>query len=417
VEAAVTEFAQNGAIVTLHRLGFDRAATIEAELEEFARTRRIALVLPCLYEELSRPALRGIVEDLRHAHYLDRVVVSLGRTPEGGFEVARKFFAGLPQRVTILSNDSPRLEALYSALGREGLDISTDGKGRAYWIGCGYLLACGDCDVIAAHDCDITTYGPELLARLCYPLAHPELQFEFVKGYYARVGTGGMHGRVTRLFVTPLLRAVQSVFGPSPVLTYLDSFRYPLAGEFGMTANLAQLTSVPADWGLEIGMLTEVYNNCELTGICQTELCDRYDHKHKPLGDDDCESGLLKMCVDTGRSLLGTLAEEGVTVTAAGWRELVTTYRQIAYDMVGHYFADAAINGLAFARAREEAIVSTFCGALKTACERHVARLARPPLLPGWAHVTAALPDFRERLIEAVDLDSALEARASCGMG
>jgi glucosyl-3-phosphoglycerate synthase len=413
----VAEFAQNGTIVTLHRLGFDRAATIDGELEAFARTRKIALVLSCFYDELSRPALRAIVDDLRNARYLDRIVVSLGRVPEGGLEAARRFFSGLPQPVTILWNDGPRLAALYSALGREGFDISTDGKGRAYWIGCGYLLARGDCDVVAAHDCDITTYGPELLARLCYPLAHPELQFEFVKGYYARIGGNGMHGRVSRLFVTPLIRAVRSLCGPSAVLTYLDSFRYPLAGEFAMTSNLAQLTSVPADWGLEIGMLTEVYNNCELTGICQTELCDRYDHKHKPLGADDCESGLLKMCVGVGRSMLGTLAEEGVTPTAAGWRELVTTYRQVAYDMVGHYFADAAINGLAYARAREEALVSAFCGALKTACERHMARLMPPPLLPGWAHVTSALPNFHERLIEAVDLDGAFEARASCGMG
>ena len=413
----MAEFAQNGAIVTLHRLGGERASAIEAELEYFARNRRIALVLPCLFDELSRPALKSIVKGLTPVRYLDRIVVSLGRTPPGGLQIAQRYFSALPQDLTIVWNDGPRMEALYRALGREGLDVGCDGKGRAYWIACGYLLARGDCDVIAAHDCDITTYGPELLARLCFPLAHPDLGFEFVKGYYARLGNHEMHGRVTRLFVAPLIRAAQTIVGPSPILSYLDSFRYPLSGEFAMTADLARRTNVPADWGLEIGMLMEVYHNCELTGICQTELCDRYDHKHQGLGNWDCETGLLKMCVDIARSLLTTLAEQGMAVTVAGWRELVATYRRVAAEMVGHYYADAAINGLTFERAREEALVSAFAVALETACERHVARVARTPLLPGWGHVSSAMPHFGEWLLEAVEQDSGCEEGLSCGTG
>jgi glucosyl-3-phosphoglycerate synthase len=404
----VAELAQDGAIVTLHRLGSDRASAIEAELETFARTRRIALILPCLFDELSRPPLKAIVADLAHVRYLDRVVVSLGRTPPGGLQAAEQYFSTLPQPVSIVWNDGPRVEALYRRLEHEGLDAGRHGKGRAFWIASMYLLARGDCDVIAAHDCDITTYSSELLARLCFPLAHPEFEFEFAKGFHARNTGGEAYGRVTRLFVTPLIRAVQTVMGPSPLLAYLESFRHPLAGEFAMSTSLARLTSVPSD-GLEIGMLTETYYNCELSGICQTELAARYDDRHDTVGPD-CESGLLKLCVDIARSLFETLAQDGMTLTARGWRELVACYRDVAADLVGRYHADAAINGLRFDRRCEETLIASFAEALQTACSRHLAHLARAPLLPSWAHITSAIPAFSEWLEEAVEMDSSWSA-------
>jgi glucosyl-3-phosphoglycerate synthase len=356
-----------------------------------------------------------IVGDLARVRYLDRIVVSLGQTPPGGLQTAQQYFAALPQPVSIVWNDGPRIKALYQRLRHEGLEAGCDGKGRAFWIAAMYLLARGDCDVIAAHDCDITTYSSELLARLCFPLAHPDFEFEFAKGYYARMGGGEMYGRVTRLFVTPLIRAAQTVMGPSPILTYLESFRYPLAGEFGMKAGLAKVTSIPSDWGLEIGMLTETYYNCSLSGICQTELTERYDHKHQGVGPD-CDSGLLRMCVDIARSLLETMSAEGMALTLRGWRDLVSSYRAAATELVGRYQADAAINGLTFARAREETLIASFADALQTACERHLARLARAPLLPCWTHVTSAIPAFGEWLEQAVALDSQREVALSYGV-
>ena len=91
----------------------------------------------------------------------------------------------------------------------------------------------GDCGVIALHDCDIVNYDRQLLARLCYPVVHPHLGFEFCKGYYARV-TERMHGRVSRLFMTPLIRSMEGMAPGAGFLRFLDSFRYPLAGEFAM---------------------------------------------------------------------------------------------------------------------------------------------------------------------------------------
>ena len=53
--------------------------------------------------------------------------------------------------------------------------------------------------------------------------------------------TDRINGPVARLYLTPLLRSLKTIFGHLPVLYFLDSFRYPLAGEFAMSATLAGL--------------------------------------------------------------------------------------------------------------------------------------------------------------------------------
>ena len=93
------------------------------------------------------------------------------------------------------------------------LDIGLQGKGRGCWTAFGYVLARNHSQVIALHDCGITSYNREYLARLCYPIANPNLGYEFCKGYYSRV-TDRLHGRVTRLFITPMIRSLQQLVGP-----------------------------------------------------------------------------------------------------------------------------------------------------------------------------------------------------------
>ena len=269
----------------------------------------------------------------------------------------------------------------------------------------GFVLAGGESDIIAVHDCDITTYSRELLARLCFPVASPHLGFEFAKGYYSRTSRK-MHGRVTRLFMTPLIRTLASLVGWLPVLVYLDSFRYALAGECAMTADLARVNRIPPDWGLEVGVLAEVYRNCALKRICQTELCGNYDHKHQEVAAGDPGRGLVRMCVDITRTLLRTLAAEGVVFTNGMFRTLLVEYVRIAEEMVDKYQADAAINSLHFDRHEEEAIVAAFSGGLKVACERYGNDPLGVPLVPNWNRVTSAIPDFFDRLRDAVEADN-----------
>ncbi|HSK10355.1 MAG TPA: hypothetical protein VK911_12325 [Vicinamibacterales bacterium] len=407
----MADFYQTGVVATLHRLESANLERIEEELLAFGETQRIALVLPALYGEFTRPAMPHIIDELRHVRYLHEVVVSLGRASAREFEKAREMLSVLPQKVSVLWNDGPGIRGLYDLLGRANLPVGEDGKGRSCWMAYGYLLATNACEVIALHDCDITTYNRELLARLCYPVANPNLGFEFSKGFYSRVGVK-MHGRVTRLFVTPLIRTLERLVGQLPLLVYLDSFRYALAGEFAMRSDLARVTRIPSDWGLEVGMLAEVYRNCALKRICQTELCSNYDHKHQDLNAGDSTRGLGKMCVDIAQNLLRTLAAEGAVFTEGLFRTLSVQYIRMAQDTINRYHADAAINGLIFDRNEEESTVMAFAEGLKLACQRYMDDPLGAPLIPNWNRVVSAIPGFFEQLEATVAADNARPAMA-----
>jgi glucosyl-3-phosphoglycerate synthase len=197
--------------------------------------------------------------------------------------VAAKTDAALEQR--------PRMQALFRKLEDAELSPGESGKGRNVWICFGYALASEKARMVAVHDCDIITYNRELLARLCYPVAHPALGFDYCKGYYARV-TDKLNGRVMRLLVTPLLRALRTIIGQHPYLVYMDTFRYPLAGEFAMDMDLVRRVRIPHDWALEMGLLAEVFRNSAPRAICQSELCENYDHKHQELSPRDMDKGL-----------------------------------------------------------------------------------------------------------------------------
>ena len=216
------DFHQSGAITTLHRLGGPGVERLERELLHYNRARPVALVLPCLFSEIGGPALKGIIDALTGVPYLQQVVVSLsGPGDRDDYEAMRQAFSGVRTigraGATLLWNAGPRVDALYRRLREEGLDPGEDGKGRSTWLAYGYVLATGVSRVIAVHDCDIRDYRRELLARLCYPTANPHLHYEFAKGYYARA-TDRLYGRVTRLFMTPLLRALKAVLGSIPLL-------------------------------------------------------------------------------------------------------------------------------------------------------------------------------------------------------
>jgi glucosyl-3-phosphoglycerate synthase len=401
----MADFHQTGVVATLHRLETGNLDTLERELQVIAGRRAIALVLPCLFAEFSRPAIRHIIEELRHVRYLDTIVVSLGKATREQLLQARRAFEGLPQKIRIIWNDGPSMHALYALLRDSGVDAGEDGKGRSCWIAYGYLLAEGRADVIAAHDCDITTYSRELLARLCYPVASPELDFAFAKGYYARVGTA-MNGRVTRLFVAPIIRALQATLGSLRVLEYLHSFRYPLSGEFAMKAELAQVTRLPGNWGVEIGALAEAYRHCHTGRICQTELCGTYDHKHQVVSAANPGQGLFRMSVDIGATLLRALAGEGVAMSEAQARALIVRYVRDAEDEIDAYAADARINSLVFDRHGEEDMVAVFARGLRIAIGRHLEDPLAVPLMPSWRRVAAAVPGVFEILRSAVEEDS-----------
>ncbi len=405
----MSDFYQNGVVTVLHRLGQPNLPQLESELERHARHNPIALVLPSLYAELERPALKGIVEQLKEVRYLNEIVVALGNASALEFRRAKEYFKVLPQNVRIVWVDGPRIQDILKTLSGQDVEIGLPGKGQSCWLAFGYVLARGQSNVVALHDCDILSYHREYLARLCYPLTNPNLSYDFCKGYYSRV-TDRMHGRVTRLFITPLVRSLQKVVGAQPLLTFFDSFRYPLAGEFAMVRDLAWINRIPGDWGLEVGVLAEVYRNCALRRICQVDIADAYEHKHQTLSAENPEAGLHKMCVDITKSVFRNLASEGVVLAEGELKTLRATYLQAAQEAIRRYEDDAAINSLKFDRHQERSAVEVFLAGIRSASEVFVKDPLGVPMISDWSRVTAAVPDAFARLLEAVEEDHAWQA-------
>jgi glucosyl-3-phosphoglycerate synthase len=401
----MSDFFQNGEITTFHKLKQRDLQELERELEEACQHRPVSLVLPYIPIELQGAGLPRIAKQLQAVGYLKNVIVTVGRASIEDFRDARRFFSGLPQKPKLIWCTGPRMQAIYDRLKEEGIDVGEDGKGRSAWIAYGYILALENSQVIALHDCDIVTYERELLARLCYPVAHPNIGFEFCKGYYSRV-TDQLHGRVTRLFVSPLLRALKATLGPNPFLDYLDSFRYILAGEFAMDIELARRLRIPGDWGIEVGVLAEVHRNCVLSRVCQVDLSDSYEHKHQPLTLEDPDQGLLKMGTDIAKCLFRNLASRGYILTHEFFISLKSCYLRIAQDFITRYEHDSAINGLKYDRHREVSQSEAFLRCIESASQQFLQTPLEVPYIANWNRVASAVPSIFSMLLEAVDADS-----------
>ena len=76
----------------------------------------------------------------------------------------------------------------------------------------GLYSSLGDTEAIALHDCDIITYDRNLLARLVYPVANPDLILTFVKVIIQEFQKKGPR-KSSKITVTPLLRALEKTIG------------------------------------------------------------------------------------------------------------------------------------------------------------------------------------------------------------
>lgn len=403
----MSDFFQNGAITTLHRLSGDRLAAMEKELVSFSKQRAMGLVLPSLFSELEGPALKNIVDEISNVPYLNEIIIGLDNADEKQFEHAREFFSRLPQKHKILWNDGPRLRELNYRLANEKLAPRELGKGRNVWYCYGYAIASGQSDAVALHDCDILTYNRDLLARLFYPVANPAFNYQFCKGYYYRVAENKINGRVCRLLVTPLIRSLKQVIGSMDYLDYLDSFRYALSGEFATRIDTIKELRIPSDWGLEIGVLSEIYRNQSPNHICQVEIADAYDHKHQILSPEDVDLGLNKMSLDIAKAIYRKLATQGVVFSKEIFRTLKATYYREALDTIEAYYGDACINGLDFDRHLEEQSVELFAQNIIQAGDTFLEKPKETPFMSSWNRVVSAVPEILQDLYEAVEADNA----------
>jgi len=418
----MTDFHQEPQITTLHALheAFDRyeyLKRLERKLESHAKQDHMCLLLPSLFSEIGNAeVLDRIVERIAEVRYLRSVAVALGGAPnEEQYREAQAYFRRLERSdcsVRVVWVDGPRVQGLLRELTARGIPTGVQGKGQSVWVTLGYLFARGEANTIALHDCDIVTYDRSLLGRLIEPVANPNNAFQFCKGYYARISPTerSMKGRVTRLFVTPFVDTMSRVMSNQGLpelqrfFEYHRGFKYPLAGEFCFTSDLARGLNMAYDWGLEVATLSQVYDQLTRRQVAQIDLAANYEHKHQELSADDTSKGLHRMVVDIAKFYLTYMRSHGVPLDDAYVDMLLHTYYQTALTYVRKYSYDADVNDLAYDLYQEEAAAGHFRGFLWDAWMQTKGP-QEAKLIPSWNRVAYSFPEVYERLFDAVEAD------------
>ena len=408
------DFFQNGLFVTLHDFGSWKSE-IDSLLPELPSSEKsTAVLIPALYSEFEKPAMARIISELDKCSYLQYAIVALyAETWEQYIDAYRRLCV-LPQTVLPMWCNGPRVMKLFKQLREEpnGVDITgfPEGKGLSVWkaLGLATMLA----DYICLHDADILTFDRTYPAKLLFPLLK-NYGISYSKAYYTRLYQGHFMGRVVRLWVFPLLYALQEMHPSSHLLRFLRGFRYPLSGEFAITSDMAMNLQIPPHWGLEIGMLCEVYRNVVPLRVCQVDL-GFFDHKHQKVGSSDDE-GLRKMCRDIAIVLFGALQrEEHIIFTGDYLATLEELYEVTAKRILHSYAIDASFNDFPYDRAAEESLVDQFLEVLGK-LHKDFATISLKEYrksLPNWRRINAIDITFRQQLQEAVsaDLEDARQA-------
>jgi glucosyl-3-phosphoglycerate synthase len=393
------DFHQPILLPTLHHLADAELAEREALMKKLAKEKPVALVIPALFAEIERKALPHMLKQLSAVPYVTHVVFSMNDMSAAAYDKARRFFArrlpDLPH--TVLWNDGPQLDVIHQEVAKLGGGKRIHGKGANVWMAIAHLLANGHRGVIACHDSDILNYDREMLWRLCLPVAHPEMDYVFAKSYYGRV-RGRMYGRVTRLLVFPLLQALREVFGSTPLLRFLAMCRYPLSGEFAADSQFLGKMGLSADWGLEIGMLCDVFRQTPAERFCQVDLGGNFDHKHQHLsydadGTPDPGSGLAKMAREVTRALMSHLWNDlGFSAEPRKLERLADAYLATARVLLTRYSHETIFNGLESFSAEEHKTVKAFAGIIRHVAGESLANRPAAAILPPWEAVLERLP-------------------------
>lgn len=353
------EFTQDR-IATLHDLT-GRAPAVDLD--------RVAVIVPMTEREHATLAAERILSALGDAAP-GRVIIPLRCSPDRIGEY-RRWLQGFDADLEVFWCTGPTLK---DRLAAEGLDGAA-GKGRDVWMALG--IAAADHQFVVCHDADAKSFTATDINRLAAPLAQ---DFAFTKGYYARIEDNRLYGRLFRLFYLPLIRSLQELHD-APILDYLGSFRYALAGEFGVTADLATRFRIERRFGLEVGTLGDAFDHAGFDGTAQVDL-GRYEHDHRAVSGP---TGLSDMCEEVAWALFRVVEDHDVV---PDYPELRSTYETNAASLVRQYAADAAFNGLEYDPSAELEQTDAYADAIRGS--------ANDDRLPPWRAVDLTPADLVE---------------------
>lgn len=320
---------------------------------------RFAAVVPMATNGIDDGTARSVLTAAADAGAADIVVPVRG--PPDAVDRVAEMTDSVPVDTRVLWCNGPRMTRLVES---HGLELS--GKGSDVWLALG--PAAQAAPVVCCLDADASTTTPRSVARLVAPL---EGSIRASKAAYTRVEDDRLYGRLCRLLVRPLILAVAEQHH-HPLVSYLQAFRYPLAGEIAVDAAIVDELRVPVGMGLELGTLGELYRLAGMGGTVQVDL-GNHRHDHRPVTGSD---GL----VDVAPQVVGALAavlkrEADIDLTDI----TPSMYVDCADQLIEHHARDARLNGLSYDAEAERAQV-----------ERYRSAVADPPSvrwMPAWTAV------------------------------
>ena len=394
----MADFYQN-IVPTFTRLENEDLIEMEASITKAAVRFPIGVIIPALFKDLSSAAMKNIIRELSAMNFISRVYISLDRGTPEEYREAQKIVQPLKSKARVLWNDSPAVQSLIARI-NETLPVGPRGKGQAIWTALGYALGKSEVSVVAFHDADVLTYDRGFLLRLLFPVVR--LRYQFSKGFYARY-SDRLHGRVVRLFYFPFVKALRKILQKIEFLEYMSDFRYPLSGEFATFASIANELRFPSDWGIEVGILSEMYRIVRPHRICQVEITPRYDHKHQEVGHDPA-SGLARMVSDIARTFFTQLSSGGCVLNTDTLRALKHTYMANARAYVRTYEDHSKMSALTqFDMHQELGSIEVFAGVLESAFQEFQSHPFGSPLIPEWRRIEVALDGILPELAAAFD--------------
>ncbi len=150
-------------------------------------------------------------------------------------------------------------------------------------------------------------------------------------------------------------------------------------------------------------MLSEVYQQTNVNRVCQVEILDTYEHKHRALSKKEPGTGLARMAEDIAQTLFRVLSQDGYVMSDSFFRTLLSTYIQESRKAIEKYNGLASINGLIYDRNAEITASEVFVESIKRAQDEFLRDPVGIPLMSAWVRVRAAVPDLQDRLFAIVE--------------
>ncbi len=242
---------------TYHHSSFSNISRL-VELKK-KKNLRISLAFPTLNEEETVAQEINVMKGKLQIEYplIDEIVVMDSGSTDRTRELAREAGA----KVYLADDCLPEFGSIR-------------GKGENLWKSL-YVL---EGDIIVWIDADIENIHPKFVYGMVGPLLEYD-HLKYVKAFYERPlvlgkktrSLGG--GRVTEILARPLL----ANFYPE-----LCGFMQPLSGEYAGRREILEAVPFRVGYGVEIGLLIDIYEKCGLKGLAQVDL-DKRVHRHQRL--------------------------------------------------------------------------------------------------------------------------------------